>query len=147
MAKKSKELIAYQQGLTKALELVEKGGADELRREIEFRNIGNTPIAIDRHVIEEWQLKLQHTITESVTYLLLNAVADEIGLGAKRIEKCLRRFESYAENIYKGYVDWEGIVDCVTEEKGVTRERIAKIYNKDIEPAEGVKAYGESIHN
>ena len=147
MAKKDKELIAYQQGLAKALALVEKGGVEELHKEIAFRNIGNTPIAIDRHIIEEWQLKLQHTITESVTYLLLNAVADELELGAKRIERCLRRFESYAENIYKGYVDWDGIVECMTEEKALTRERIAKIYNQEVEPAEGVKAYGECVHN
>ncbi len=141
--KKDKELLAYQQGLVKALELVKKGGVEELEEEIAFRNIGNTPISIDRHRIKEWQLELQHTITESVTFLLINAVADELELGAKRVERCLKRFESYAENIYKGYVDWDGIIDCMNDEKGLTKDRIAKIYNKEVEGVEGVKAYGE----
>lgn len=132
MAKKADtELIAYKNGLAKALELVKHGGVQALENEISFRNITFAPPYINTEKYVKWEVDRTGLICETVCVLMLNCVMDEFEFGPKRLRRLLNRFNSYSFNIDEGYVDWAGIIDCVETEGKIDVQEIKNIFQRD----------------
>ena len=142
MAKqKDKELLAYQNGLAKALEIVKGEGVEGLEKEIEFRRITFTPAYISTQKYLEWEKETTGYICESVCVLLFNCLIDEFGFGAKRLAKLIKRFNSYAENIEKEYVDWAGIIDCVENEGKINIQAIKDVFHRPVSELKEEQCY------
>lgn len=129
-----KELVAYKNGLAKALEIVRAGGIEALEKEIEFRNVTYCPAYIPMSKYQQWEKETTGLICESVCVLMLNCVMDEFEFGPKRLRRVMDRFNSYSTNIDKGYVDWQGIIDCVEQEGKIDIEEIKNVFDR---PATG----------
>ena len=121
MAKITKEYQAYLDGLSKALEIVEKGGTAALKEEIAFRGRTQAPRQIKSEAVKDFETRVKISTLDSVTVLVAWNLHKEFGFGKQRLEKFIAAFNNDAECLAGDFVQWEEITAALAEECGIVR--------------------------
>lgn len=112
----NKEEQARREGMSYALRIAKERGIEGLEEELKFRNCTDIPIGYDRKACDEAILRIKNQTCDTMMALWTETIHDELGLGQKRCQRLIDRFESKAECLAGGYVTWKDIVANIKKE-------------------------------
>lgn len=120
MAKKINDYMAGREdGLLMALDIVKKGGIEELEKEIRFRNVTGIRTPLAKKDLDKATLKIKQQLLDTVTVLSVATLHDEYGFGAKRCERFIARFNLKAECLVDDMASWDDYIQAIREELGL----------------------------
>jgi hypothetical protein len=124
MGRDRKLVEAQIEGLCRAFTIVKQGeehGLEDLKKEIEFRNITYTPLSYDKQVILDYLTDMTENILSTVMLLSLSVLHDEFGFGKTRAEKYMQRYALKTECL-RDYaitnLTWEDVAQDVKDNLG-----------------------------
>lgn len=120
MGKISKEELARLSGFQAALEIAEKQGVEELRRQVEFRCKTKIPVKLDMEDVKGALMEIQDGIFSTVLLMSAFVLREEFGFGQKRIEQYSKKFKENTEQLNNGDLNWADIKAGMEEEIGYT---------------------------
>jgi len=106
-------------GLALALKIAEEGGIEELQKEIKFRGVTKINVPLARKDLEKALNPIKEMTVDTVLAMTTHVLADEFGMGKKRLERFRGRFMQKTECLLDDMVSWNDIVQTVKEETGV----------------------------
>lgn len=106
-------------GLQMALKLVEEGGIDALKQEIQFRNITGINTVMCKKEVEKATERIKEMTCDTVLALMVLTIRDEFDFGRKRLERLIMRFNIKTDCLMDDMMKWQDVIDTVKEEVGI----------------------------
>ena len=107
MAKIDKIQQARMDGLVRGLEIAEKKGIDELKKEVKFRGATKLQFEINMGKADEIYRDMLDKVYATFTVVCYQSIHDLWGYGEKRLKSFKDKFDSYVETLsmvdYYGY--------------------------------------------
>lgn len=119
MAKLSKEEQARREGMSYALRVAKEKGIDGLEDELEFRQAYDVPLKISQTDVENFAESIKHTVMDTILLMSSYVLRDNFGFGTKRMNRFIKKFNEYTDNLVGGYVKWKDIAEAMTAETGI----------------------------
>lgn len=125
MAKVNKEEEARRSGMAYAYKIIsdaKKNGMDdaaaveELKRQLQFRNITKAPLGIPKGEIDRFCAEVKANCVTTFKVMTMLTLHDEFGFGQKRLEQFMERFMLKTECINEDYATWKDYQDILNEE-------------------------------
>ncbi len=130
MAKRNKEMEYYYEGMRRAYELVQKGGVEELNKEMQFRNITKINSRLTYREIDTGIEDIKALTIQTVLTMALGTLYSEFGFGEKRLNRFRDVFMEATKSLNSGIVTWTDICYNIEDLTGVHVDLIDKLSNK-----------------
>ena len=119
MSKSSKEMKYFQAGMERAYRLVKEGGAEELEKEMKFRNITGLNTMLTAKEIDAGTDRIKTLTIETVLAMAMGTLYSEFGFGKKRLERFRDIFMEGTRSLNEGIVTWSDICLNIEDLTGV----------------------------
>ena len=119
MAKLSKEEQARREGMSYALRVAKEKGIEGLEEELKFRQAYDVPLKISQTDVENFAESIKHTVMDTILLMSSYVLRDNFGFGTKRMNRFIKKFNEYTDNLVGGYVKWKDIAEAMTAETGI----------------------------
>lgn len=119
MAKMGKMELERYGGARWVLELIDKIGLEEARKELEWRGVMNAPLNIEVAEIRRFENDLKESCKRSLSAMTCMTLHDEFGFGHDRLEKFIKRWNLKVDCLHEDLVSWEDYASILKEECGI----------------------------
>lgn len=117
--KKDKEEQARREGMAYALRIAEEKGIEELRKDLEFRNVTEIPVRVSKKLVDDFVEETKQTMFDTMLIMCCYALRDTFKFGKSRMDRFKKTFSAYTESLAGGYMKWQEIAQQLKEETGM----------------------------
>ena len=109
-------------GMEYALRIVEKGGVEELRKEVRARMASGVSLRMTKEEIDEASLAIKQRCQDAVKIMAVLTLHDEFDFGPKRAWRFIDRFETKTDVLLEDYATWGDYQQIIKDEMGIDLE-------------------------
>ena len=119
MAKDSKNMEFFRQGMLRAYQLAKEDGIDALEKELRFRNITKINAPLLAKELDAGIGEIKRLTIETVLTMAMGTLYSEFGFGKKRLERFRDTFMEATKGLNEGIVTWSDICFNIEDLTGV----------------------------
>ena len=124
---KNKEMEYFRAGMERAFRVLKEQGAEELEKEMKFRNITKVNSRLTYREIDTGIEEIKRLTIETVMTMALGVLYSEFGFGQKRLERFRDVFMEATNSLNSGIVTWADICFNIEDLTGVRMSLVDKL--------------------
>lgn len=117
--KKDQYMQGYSDGIYKALQIVQKEGAEALEREVRFRGLTGINTKVSQNELLQASQHIKELTLKTVLTMATMVLRDEFGFGCTRGNRFVRRFNEKTACLVDDFVSWQDMIDTIKAEMGI----------------------------
>lgn len=116
MSKSQDIMLARNEGIEFALNIVKEQGIEALEEEVKFRNESGFGKKIDRKTLQAMREATEGVAIETLLINALNVLGDKFDFTSEQLNKFNDEFMNRIECIYDDYAEWKDFIDALEKE-------------------------------
>lgn len=122
MSRLSKEESARYEGANWCLQMIDKVGLEETRREMKIRGVNHCPLQVSRADVARWESQAKINVINTTMMAQCRILIDKFGFTKDMIEQYKREFNGIAESLQSELITWDDVAESLYEEDGLLFE-------------------------